>query len=101
MAVIKPVRFPHIQRPPVQNNLRPVRAKNIKPASRQIAAQPVNIRPQTNIKAKLASGVKSTKDEKLEVAIEVLRQKTVQFYGPKKNEVKQTTALGTFIDIKA
>ena len=101
MAVIKPVRFPHVQRPPAQNNPRPVRAQKINPTGRQTTAQPVNVQPQTNIKTKFASGVKSTKEEKLEVAIEVLRQKTAQFYGPKKNEVKQTTALGTFIDIKA
>lgn len=101
MAVIRPVQFPHVQRPLVQNDPRPVRAKKIEPAGDQATAVPENVRPQTSTKTKSANGIKNTKEEKLEVAIEVLRQKTVQFYGPKKNEVKQTAALGTLIDIKA
>ncbi len=101
MAVIKPVQFPHVQKPPVQNNPRPVRPQKLDPTGSKTVAKPLNARPSIDAKTKLARGVESTKEEKLEVAIEVLRQKTAQFYGPQKNEVKQTTALGSFIDIKA
>ncbi len=101
MAVIKPVQFPHVQRPTTVHKPRPVVPKNIEPTGRQRITQPRKAHPQTNVEINSARNVKSSKEEKLEVAIEVLRQKTAQFYGPKKNEVKKTTALGNYIDIKA
>ena len=101
MAVIKPVQFPHVERPSVKQNPRPIAAKSIKPANQPRPVQPGNVRPQPGRKINAPDTAKTSREEKLEVAIEVLRQKTAQFYGPQKKEVKQAAALGTFIDIKA
>jgi len=100
MAVIKPVQFPHIHRPQTQNNTRPVKPNSVNPAAGNPAPRPENT-PRPTAKSTASEGVVTSREEKLEIAIEVLRQKTAQFYGPKKNEVKQTAARGTFIDIKA
>ena len=45
--------------------------------------------------------VRTSKDEKLEKAIEVLRAKTIQLYHPNQAKVKPAAPLGQIIDVKA
>ena len=99
MAIIKPAQFPQLQSTQVQNNKKPVPVKKAIPVVQKPVEQK-SVRASATL-VKTNTGINMTKEEKLEVAIEVLRQKTAQFYGPKKAEVKKAAALGSFIDIKA
>lgn len=102
MPTIKPAQFPHINRESVQRpeNSRPVKpqesTKNQSIAKIKKAAQD----SRQQVTSKSADEIKISKEQKLEKAIEVLREKSIQLYHPDRSKARQPAELGQIIDVK-
>lgn len=100
MATVKPANFPVINRQTVgrpQHGAQSHPAQTLKSQPTQKLVLPT--KPGSAVRQ--TPQVRTSKDEKLEKAIEVLRAKTIQLYHPNRAKVKPAAALGQIIDVKA